>query len=116
VELWKLTYNQYCENWLNNSRYKEAYKADSKKWENKKKDLKIEWICILEQRAEEGDIPEKVIRCLIDIIGQETVLRTFRGVKEKGLKSWQQTQTNKLYRETIKEGYHRCEEKLKAIK
>jgi hypothetical protein len=109
MESWKLTYNQYCENWLENNKYKAAYKADQVKWENKKKDLKIEWICLLEERAEDGDLPEKVIRCLVDMVGRESVLRTFRGTKEKGLTSWLQTQTNKIHRESIIENLRKLE-------
>ena len=99
MELWEMTYNQYCEYWLNTNKYKHQYKNDRQKWENKKQDLKLKWISILEERAEIGDIPEQVIRSLVNLVGKEVVLRTFRGTKGKGLQSWLQTQKNKIYRE-----------------
>jgi len=99
-ELYEMTFNQFCENWLNNSKYANKYKNNNKVWEDKKKDLFREWDQVLETRAEIGDIPEIVIRNLISIVGQESVLRTFRGTKEKGLYSWFETQKRIQHRES----------------
>jgi transposase-like protein len=93
---------------LNTNKYAKAYKTNSQLWEGKKRELFKQWEQTLENRAEEGDIPEIVIRSLVNIVGIESVLRTFRGTKEKGLNSWQQTQKNKIHRETIKENLHKC--------
>lgn len=99
-EKWEMTYNQYCEYILENSKYKEIYKRDKIKWENKKNNLLDEWYQILQDRAEVGDIPEIVVRDMIKRIGKNIVLRIFRGTKEKGLCSWKRTQIKKQYRES----------------
>ena len=99
-EKWEMTYNQYCENWLNNNKYASSYKKDTIKWNAKKKELLNEYYKLLQDRAEIGDIPEIVIRSLIKEIGEDQVVRIFRGTKEKGLYSWQQTQIKKQYRES----------------
>lgn len=108
MELWEMTFKQFCENWLNNSRYKDKYKKDATRWNNKKRDLQLQWISILEERAEEGTIPEKVIRSFVNMFGEEQTRRTFRGVKEKGLELWNQTQTKKALRENIIENLRKC--------
>jgi len=100
MELWELTYIQYCNHYLENCKYKKAYKASPEKWESKKKDLLLDWNNILLERAEIGSIPEKVIRSYVNIFGEKETRRIFRGTKEKGLYSWEQTQIKKQYRES----------------
>lgn len=114
-EKWEMTFNQYCEDFLNNSKYKEKYKSNKTLWEGQKKLLLDKWYKLLQERAEEGDIPEIVIRSLVKEIGESTVRRIFRGTKEKGLYSWEQTQIKKQYRETNKENQHKCTDINKAI-
>ena len=100
MELWELTYIQYCNNWLENSKYKKAYKASPEKWESKKRDLLQDWINILYARAEIGSISEKVIRSYVNLFGEKDTRRIFRGTKEKGLYDWEQTQIKKIYRDS----------------
>lgn len=113
-EIWEMTFNQYCKEFLNSNRYGAKYKKNPAMWEGKKNDLYKVWEQALEDRAEIGDIPEVVIRSLVNIVGVESVRRTFRGVKEKGLKSWERTQINKVLRENVKENLKQCEENLKG--
>ena len=47
-----------------------------------------------------GSIPEKVIRSYVNIFGEKTTRRIFRGRLEKGLYEWEQTQIKKQYRES----------------
>lgn len=102
---WELTYNQFCQDFLDNNKYKKAYLAKPETWENKKKDLLIQWQNILFNRAEIGSIPEIVIRSYVNIFGEELTRRQFRGTKEKGLADWLITQTKKQLRESVKENY-----------
>jgi len=100
MQLWELTYIQFCNNFLKNNKYKNAYKANHEKWESKKKDLLLDWVNILYERAEVGSIPEKVIRSYVNLFGEKTTRRMFRGRKEKGLEAWEQAQIKKQYRES----------------
>jgi len=99
-ELYKLTYIQFCNHFLNTNKYSKAYKANSKIWEWKKKDLLKDWENILLQRAEVGSIPEKVIRSYVNLFGEKTARRIFRGTTEKGLQEWEQTQIKKICRQS----------------
>jgi hypothetical protein len=113
MNLWELTYIQFCENWLENSKYKKSYKANQTMWEGKKKELLKQWEDILLQRAEVGSIPEKVIRSYVNMFGEEATRRIFRGVKAKGLEEWEQTQMRKISRESILENLRKCENNMK---
>ena len=99
TELYKLTYIQFCNHFLNTNKYSKAYKANSNAWEWKKRDLLKDWENILLQRAEVGSIPEKVIRSYINLFGEKVTRRMFRGTTEKGLQDWEQTQIKKICRE-----------------
>lgn len=113
-ELWEMTFNQYCENFLNTNRYAKKYKENPTMWEGKKQDLLESWWQLLQDRAEIGDIPEIVIRSAVNIFGESKIRRIFRGTKEKGLQSWEQTQQNKVYREDIIDNLRQCENNLKS--
>ena len=100
LELYKLTYIQFCNHFLNTNKYSKTYKTNPDKWEWKKKDLLKDWENILLQRAEIGSIPEKVIRSYVNLFGKKTARRMFRGTTEKGLQDWEQTQIKKIYRDS----------------
>jgi len=99
-ELYKLTYIQFCNHFLATNKYSKAYKAKPEIWESKKKDLLQDWINILYERAEFGSIPEKVIRSYVNLFGEKVTRRMFRGILEKGLYEWEQTQIKKIYRDS----------------
>lgn len=113
MNLWELTYNQFCNNWLENSKYKKAYKGNPVMWEGKKRELLKQWEDVLLQRAEVGSIPEKVIRSYANLFGESATRRIFRGTKGKGLQEWEQTQTRKVLGESILENLRKCESNLK---
>ncbi len=108
MEKWELTFQQYREDYLENCKYKETYKKDPVKWEMKKMELIKQWEDILLERAEIGSIPEKVIRSYVNMFGEKATRRIFRGVKEKGLQEWEQTQVKKQYRESNIENLRKC--------
>jgi len=113
MELWKLTYIQYCNHFLENNKYKNAYKSNPEKWESKKKDLLKDWENVLLERAEVGNIPEVVIRSYVKMFGEPTTRRIFRGTKGKGLEEWEQTQIKKALRENILDNQRKCENNYK---
>lgn len=115
MEKYQMTYIQFCENWLENSKYRETYKAKTAMWDAKKIDLKQEWVNILFGRAAEGSIPEVVIRSYVNMFGEDQTRRNFRGTLEKGLIEWEATQIKKIYREPYKENLRECEEVTKAF-
>lgn len=110
-----MTYIKFCENWLDNNKYKESYKSNPAKWEAKKVDLKQEWVNILFERAAEGSIPEVVIRSYVNMFGEEQTRRNFRGTLERGLAEWEATQIKKVYRESHLKNLHECEEVAKLF-
>ena len=105
MEIWEMTYKQYCEYYIENSRYKDSIKNSKSQLESTKNSCLNRWVKSLEERAEIGDIPEKVIRVYVDMFGENQLKRVFRGIKSKGLKSWEETQIKKLDRLTKKEQY-----------
>lgn len=108
MEAWEMTYKQYCDYTINNSKYKQAIKSNPKQLEATKNICLQKWVNALEERAEQGSIPEKVIRSYVNMFGEEQTRRIFRGTKAKGLEAWEQTQVNKLDRLTIAEQYNIC--------
>jgi len=100
TELYKLTYIQFCNHFLNTNKYSKSYKTNSDAWEWKKKDLLKDWENILLHRAEVDSIPEKVIRSYVNLFGEKDTRRMFRGTTEKGLHEWEQTQIKKIYRDS----------------
>jgi len=111
MQIWEMTYNQYLNYTIDNSKYKNAIKSNPKQLEATKNSCLQKWVNALEERAEIGSIPEKVIRTYIIIFGEKQTRRIFRGVKAKGLEAWEQTQINKIDRLTIAEQYNICKNK-----
>lgn len=97
-EIWQMTYHQYCLYWREHSKYGEEYKGRKDMWEAKKRDLLVLWVRALEQRATEGDIPERVMRSYVNIFGRQRTMMVFRGRAEKGLGSWYATDKKRVYR------------------
>jgi hypothetical protein len=88
VEKWQMTFNQYCEDYLKNCRYRAAYEADRKKWENKKRDLLNGWVEELKTRALVGPLSSPVIVSFIRQFDEALLYRTFRGIYEKGIENF----------------------------
>ncbi len=107
-QIWEMTYEQYCTNYIENNRYSKAIKGNKNQLEFTKKSCLQKWINALEERAEIGSIPEIVIRAYVKLFGEEQTRRVFRGTKEQGLEDWKQTQINKLDRLTIKKQFEIC--------
>ncbi len=107
-QIWEMTYEQYCTNYIENSKYTKAIKSNKNQLDSTRKSCLQKWIKALEERAEIGSIPEIVIRAYVKMFGEEQTKRVFRGIKEQGLKDWMQTQINKLDRLTVKEQLKIC--------
>jgi hypothetical protein len=88
MKKYELTFNQYCEDWLNNSRYKESYLKNSMLWNNKREQLLKEWVKELENAAIENIIPSDVLMSYIRIFGENALFSTFRGVHLKGIQNF----------------------------
>jgi len=85
---YEMTYEQFCENWLENAKYKKSYLNDSKLWEGKKRNLFLNWEKVLLERAEIGSIPENVLMSFISMSDEKTMFRTFKGVWAKGIQEF----------------------------
>jgi hypothetical protein len=107
-EIWEMTYEQYCTNYIENSKYSKAIKSNETQLKATRNICLTNWTKALEERAEIGSIPEIVIRAYVKMFGEEQTKRVFRGTKEQGLKEWRQTQINKLDRLTRKEQFEIC--------
>lgn len=113
-EKYEMTFNQYCEDFLN-GRYGSKYRENKKLWEQfKETNLKEKWVNILLKRAEEGTIPEIVMRSYVNMFGEARARRIFRGRLEKGIELWEQTQINKVYRENVIDNLIECQNNIKA--
>ena len=105
MDVWKLTFNQYLDYYINNSKYKNKILENKTQYEATKNICLQKWINELFKRAEVGSIPEIVIRSYIKIFDINQLKINFRGIKQKGLQEWEETQKKKQYKETIKENY-----------
>ena len=88
MKLYEMTYKQYCQYWLKNAKYKNTYENSIDKWENKKRDLIIEWRNALLERALIGAIPSDVLMSYIRIFSEGDLFRTFRGIHSKGVENF----------------------------
>ena len=88
MELWEMTYNQFCDHYLNNCKYKNAYLKNNQLWENRKKDLITDWENILLEVAEIKIISSKVLQSYIRIFGKQRLFARFSGRKFKGISNF----------------------------
>jgi len=90
MELYEMTFKQFCENWLEeNSKYKAKYLEKPALWEyHKKMSLYSQWEKILLERAEVGPIPSDVLMSFIRRNGEGLLFRMFRGRYEKGIQNF----------------------------
>lgn len=88
MELWEMTYKQYCNNYLENCKYKNNYLNNNDRWEQKKKDLITVWENMLLDHAEDKIIPSDVLQSYIRVFGEERLFTRFKGTKEKGISNF----------------------------
>lgn len=86
-----MTFKQYCDNYLENSRYGAKYKElglNSDQWKECKGNLLIKWKEEVLKHAENYPLETKVIVSWGRQFGEWTIFRTFRGKYEKGIKNY----------------------------
>jgi len=90
MENYEMTFKQFCENWLENSKYKTKYIADAKTWERHKMSILYpKWEKVLLERAEVGPIPSDVLISFNRINkNEEFMFRLFRGKYSKGIQDF----------------------------
>jgi hypothetical protein len=88
MEKWEMTFPQYCQDYLENCRYKAAYEADPKKLPALYATLLPAWVSELMERAQVGPIPSPVIMSFIRQFDESLLYRTFRGIYESGIKDF----------------------------
>ena len=88
MEIWEMTYNQFCDHYLNNCKYKNAYLANLKAWENRKKDIITDWENTLLEHAENNIIPSDVLQSYIRLFDEERLFTRFSGKKSKGISNF----------------------------
>ena len=90
----EMTFKQYCNDFLNNSKYGKKYLNDELLWNGKREQLKLEWkekVLMMECPAK-----EIVIRSFIEEFGIDSINSVFRGSKEIIKENWLKTQVNKM--------------------
>ena len=78
-EKWEMTFPQYCQDYLENCRYKAAYEADPRKLPALYATLLPAWVSELMERAQIGPIPSPVLMSFIRQFDEGVLFRTFRG-------------------------------------
>lgn len=90
-----LTYKQYVENYIDNSKYKEKYLQNKKLMDWKKEDLKQDWVNYLIEKAKAEVFPHWVCQDFIRRFGEKMFFRVFRGVSAKGISEFRVPKLNK---------------------
>jgi hypothetical protein len=85
---WQMTSDEFANEQLNKSGYRKSYESDEKLKNDYLQSQKTEWKKALEERAQEGKLPDEVIDDFVSTYGQAALNSTFRGTKEKGIKGW----------------------------
>ena len=88
MELWEMTFKQYKEYLLENSKYKEMYKLKPILWQQREREHFIQWESILLTRAEVDVIPSDVLMSYVRQTSEGELFRRFRGVTSKGIQNF----------------------------
>lgn len=86
--LYEMTFKQYRDYLLENSKYKQTYIIKPEKWEEKLNQHKIQWEEILLNHALENVLLTKVIQSYIRSFNEKRLYSIFRGVYQKGVSDY----------------------------